>query len=351
MTGDAARRFSAAGTIGAKKPAPRSVAFFFASAILGMLFTMTGSADSFPRGAVFTHMCDASAAAVIDHEHFIVADDEENILRVYSRHGGAPIHQVNLAKFLKGGGRDADEEADLEGAAQIGNRTYWIGSHGRNKKGEASPGRQRFFATQTESTGGRLTVYPVGRPYSHLLEDLLRDERLAPYRLGKAAALAPKEAGALNIEGLAATPDGHLLIGFRNPVRNGKALIVPLRNPGGLIEGERAQFGSPFELDLEGLGVRSFGWDGGRYLIIAGHYGAGGRSRLYAWKGGSDQPELVPRVSFRGLNPEGIMFSDATGKSEYFVLSDDGAREIEGTDCKSLKDPAQKRFRGTLVTF
>jgi len=296
-------------------------------------------------------MCDASAAAVIDREYFIVADDEENILRVYSRHGGAPIHQVNLAKFLSSGGRQATEEADLEGAAQIGKRTYWIGSHGRNKKGEVSPGRQRFFATETESTDGRPSVYPVGRPYSHLLEDLQRDERLAPYRLGKAAELAPKEAGALNIEGLAASPDGHLLIGFRNPVRNGKALLVPLRNPGGLIQGERAQFGSPLELDLGGLGIRSIGWDGDRYLIIAGHYGAGGRTRLYAWKGGNDQPELMPRVSFRGLNPEGIMFTDAGGKSEYFVLSDDGTREIDGADCKSLKDPATKRFRGTVVSF
>jgi hypothetical protein len=33
--------------------------------------------------------------------------------------------------------------------------------------------------------------------------------------------------GGLNIEGLAATPDGQLLIGFRNPLSEGKALLLP----------------------------------------------------------------------------------------------------------------------------
>ncbi len=313
------------------------------------LLTNGGLAASFPADAVFTRMCDASAAAAIDREHFIVADDEENILRVYSRHGGAPIHQLDLSKFLSGG--KESEEADLEAAAQIGTRTYWIGSHGRNKNGEPAPGRQRFFATETVLDEGKLSLHPIGRPYLHLLEDLLRDERLAPYRLRKAAGRAPKEPGALNIEGLAATPSGELLIGFRNPVPDGKALLVPLRNPAGLIEGERAVFGDPREIDLGGLGIRSMGWEGGRYLVIAGNSGEGGRSRLYQWSGRADRPELLPRISFRGLNPEGVMFTDEDGKSEYFVLSDDGTREIAGRSCKDLSNPDEKRFRGTVVKF
>ena len=318
---------------------------------LSGVLVATACAAEFPKDAVFTQMCDASAAAAIDREHFMVADDEENILRVYSRHGGAPIHQLDLSKFLNADGKQTSKEADLEAAAQIGTRTYWIGSHGRNKKGEPSPGRQRFFATETDRDEKSLSVHPVGRPYLHLLEDLLREERLARYRLREAAERAPKEPGGLNIEGLAAAPSGELLIGFRNPIRDGKALLVPLRNPGGLIKGERAVFGDPRELDLGGLGIRSIGWEGSRYLIIAGASGAGGRSRLYEWKGGADQPKLVPRVSFGALNPEGIMFTDESGKSEYFVLSDDGGREIDAQNCKDLKDPQAKRFRGAVVKF
>ena len=299
---------------------------------------------SFPEDAIFTGMCDASAAAAVDHEHFIVGSDEDSILRVYSRVGGGPVDEFNLSEFL-----GVQKETDLEGATQLGTRIFWISSHGRTAKGDAAPERQRLFATELMLAEGKIELHPIGRPYTRLLEDLLREKRLTPYRLAEAALLAPKEKGALNIEGLTATPDGHLLIGFRNPIRDGKALVVPLLNPDAVIEGQRASFGEPIDLDLGGLGVRSIGWHAGRYLIIAGSFGEGGRSRLYDWKGGTDQPRLVKGVSFRGFNPEGIMFSGAGAKAEYFVLSDDGTREIDGHRCKDLTDPKQKRFRGSVV--
>jgi hypothetical protein len=95
-------------------------------------------------------------------------------------------------------------------------------------------------------------VKAVGAPYKHLLEDLLAAPQLKDYKLEEAAKLSPEAEGGLNIEGLAATPAGGLLIGFRNPIRRGKALIVPLNNPAGVVEGARADLGDPIELDLEG---------------------------------------------------------------------------------------------------
>jgi hypothetical protein len=47
---------------------------------------------------------------------------------------------------------------------------------------------------------------------------MFQDEQLKDYELEKAEKLAPKEEGGLNIEGLTATPNGELLIGFRNPI-------------------------------------------------------------------------------------------------------------------------------------
>ena len=38
-------------------------------------------------------------------------------------------------------------ESDLEGAANLADRIYWITSHGRNREGEARESRHRFFAT------------------------------------------------------------------------------------------------------------------------------------------------------------------------------------------------------------
>jgi hypothetical protein len=39
------------------------------------------------------------------------------------------------------------------------------------------------------------------------------------------------------------------------------------------------------------------------------------------------------------------------GESEYLILSDDRSRTVGGQDCKDLKDPSLKSFRGRVVKF
>jgi hypothetical protein len=303
------------------------------------------------KPTVFVGMCDASAAAALDENRFVVADDEDNVLRVYSRAGGAALFSFDVSEFLGNQGKKKPKEADLEAAARIGAHTFWITSHGRNSKGKEQPERQRLFATKVRVSGDKVELTPTGKPYLGLLDDLLADKRLARYRLAEAAKLAPKEPGALNIEGLAATPDGHLLIGFRNPVPEGRALIVPLLNPLEVCEGQPAKLGAAMELDLQGLGIRCIDYCAGRYVIIAGATGAnGGPSRLFEWDGKA-APRRIDGVALTGLNPEGIAFHQSDGADEYFILSDDGGEKVEGMDCKDLKDPALKRFRGRVLKF
>ena len=105
--------------------------------------------------------------------------------------------------------------------------------------------------------GNNVTVIPIGRPYTKLVEDMAQAPALQKYDLESASTKAPEDKGGLNIEGLAATPQGTLMIGFRNPIPDGKAFIVPLNNPQKIVEGERAKLGTPIELSLNGLGVRS----------------------------------------------------------------------------------------------
>jgi len=305
---------------------------------------MPGTAD---EATTFTGCCDASAAVAVDDQHFVVADDEDNILRVYRREGGGPVIQIDLGSFLG----SKKEEADLEGGAMVGDMIYWIGSHGRNAKGKDSPLRQRIVATRVGHARGGLQIEPVSKPYTMLLNDLLADERFEKLGFEQAITKAPKDEGALNIEGLTSTPDGHLLIGFRNPVPKGKAIIVPLLNPRKLFEGERARFGDPVILDLGGLGIRSLGYHEDRCLIIAGHYAQGGNARVYEWKPGEPAAPLLEKVKLTGLNPEGMSFTGAGGKQEFLVVSDDGTRSVDGEECKRLKDPAQKRFRGIVLNL
>jgi Protein of unknown function (DUF3616) len=197
-----------------------------------------------------------------------------------------------------------------------------------------------------------VTVVPVGKPYIDLIDDLSKSPELKMYALDAAAKVAPKEKNALNIEGLAATPQGTLLIGFRNPIPDGKALIVPLNNPVDVIQGNaRAQLGRPILLSLGRLGIRDIEYSElhHQYFIIAGPYGEEGELKLYRWNGFStDVPTVIDNVKFAGLQPEAlVIYQDKKDKIQ--VLSDDGTRSLTGIECKDAP-VTQQKFRSLWVS-
>jgi len=298
---------------------------------------------------LYSGMCDGSAAVALTDKLFAVASDEGSIIRVYDRdRDGAPLQSINLSAFL-----DLDvrkPESDLEGAARVGDRAYWITSHARNKNGRERRSRDRFFAVQIITNAQRVDLKMLGTPYEHLLDDLSRDPKLKPFNLAAASRLEPKARGALNIEGLSATPDGQLLIGFRNPIPRGRALLVPMLNPEAVIHGQAAKFGEPILLDLGGLGIRDMAFWDGQYAIIAGSYDGKGQSRLYKWMGGTSTPRLIKHTHLKGLNPEAIIFYPDKGKDEFQLLSDDGKKLVNGTPCKELADPSRQRFRSVWIS-
>lgn len=211
--------------------------------------------------------------------------------------------------------------------------------------------RLRFFVTRVVGDGEAAKVEPPATaPYAGLLQALVADPRFEPLARADAAGLPPKAAGGLNIEGLAATPEGGLLIGFRNPLPAGKAMLVPLLNPAAVVDGTaQPQFGDTILLDLGQRGVRSIEWIRGRYVIAAGPFGAEGGGEpgsdfaLFTWSGRAGETAMrVPRVVLGDLKPEALF--EMPGTSRVHVLSDDGAA------CKQGKVSAKKRrFRGIVV--
>ena len=313
----------------------------------------TTSADERYRG-----MCDASAAVGLGQGHFVVADDEGDVLRIYRRGSALPVGTVDLVDFLhnrKPNGKNA--EADIEGAAAIGRRIYWISSHAlKGQGGEIDPHRRRLFATDIVVGGPSPTVEAVGTPYESLLDDLLADRRFK--LLAKAAQRKPEDEGALNIEGLAAAPDGGLLIGFRNPLPKGRALVVPLRNPAAVIDsGAKPVFGALIRLDLGGRGIRSLERVGNELLIAAGPFGSAASSpvrpafALFRWSGEATQaPKFVRSLDAGSFRPEAL-FLDADAH-ELVLLSDDGDELVGGVDCKAKSVPLDsKGFRASALTW
>jgi len=325
--------------------------------------------------ALVTHngLCNASAGLRFGEGMFVVADDEDaapTLLHLYKAGpGGQELAVGRIPVEAVAQVADGSLEMDLEGAARLGPLIYWIGSHsageghGPGAPGDPRPNRQRLFATRLglesgdQGKGVAVTVEPVGRPYQTLLADLAADPRYGPLELEQAAKRPGKAKDGLNIEGLAATPNGTLLIGFRNPLPQGKALVAPLTNPGGVLAGEAARFGDPVLLELGGLGIRSLEMVNGSLLIVAGPSGPGNPkdgpalpSALYRWNGQFDSaPERLrlfgPELAKPLFNPEALFVEG----DSLVLLSDDGKLAIDGQRCQDLPK-AQQRFRELRIT-
>jgi hypothetical protein len=286
-----------------------------------------------------------SGAVALDSHKFIVADDEDNLLRIYDRGITAqPLQIIALKEVFKNDITDGEGmEIDLEGATLLNDTFFWIGSHSTDRKGNFCPARHRLLSMQIKpDSDGQFTASRTGSIYSRLIADLEHDKRFDKYHLSKAKTLPPDTMGGLSIEGLATTPENGLLIGFRNPLNGGKekngrlkkgqALLVPLLNPFEVISGQAASFGDPIELNLGGYGIRDIVLrKKHKYLIVAGPYHNNQvtgvhryeKTKLYSWSGKSGKLKELKKIDLKDLNIESAFFYP-DDNNHVQLLSDDG---------------------------
>jgi hypothetical protein len=285
--------------------------------LINTTFSLAESSEIRPSLLVFHGASDASAAVALDEDLFVVADDENNALRIYHHNNpDAPVAEFDMSPFLI---IDSDSpEADIEGATALDHRIYWITSHGRNKDGKIRPSRYRFFATEIKTKNQNFIIEPVGSPCQNLIPSLLKYSARHQLDLESAVRwnenltkqqrqqLAPKNQG-LNIESLCITPDGKTIyIGFRNPRptkpsnRSPQALIVPLTNAQEVIEKSAPPvFSDPILWNLKGMGVRGMEYSSHHktFFIIAGSHDESPSFTLYRWSGeNSSPPEIVQSI-------------------------------------------------------
>ena len=305
----------------------RAFIFWF----LAINFGFASAAGGNP-GAQYEYkgLCEASGAAALDDSHFAVASDETNVILIYKRGSADPVGRLDVEPFT------TFDKSDLEGTARIGSRIYWISSHSFNKSGDDRAKRKVLFATDIISGSGAPTLREVGIPFTGLRDALTN------------AAGVP--AAKLNIEGLAATENGGLLIGLRGPLVNNEAVVVPFENPAEVISGSAApRFGQAIQLKLDGLGIRSIdrvGTGNRRYLVSAGPEKDGeGSFRLYWWSGRADdlKPNEIKDLDIASIKPEALIsFENPAG---IYALSDDD--DI----CSDEGPVAQRRFRVKELTI
>ena len=345
-------------------------------------YAASGASGNPVKTKFFTQVSDASTAQAVDDNYMLVADDENQVLRLYNRtNSGLPVTGFDYTSSLgltdlSGG---VPREVDIESSVKVGNRIYWLGSHGNSSEGKNRPNRSRLFATDITGTGAGTTLNYVGR-YDGLKTDLLAWDVSNGNVLGLTASAATGKApedpalDGFNIEGLTIAPDGTTgYIAFRGPIQpvasRNRALIIPWTNMTSLVNGNPstgpATFGTAIQLDLGGRGIREIKKNtSGEYLIVAGPSdGATGVApkdfRLYTWTGVSTDAPVLRSANLTALNANGsfesIVDLPATliGTSQIQLLVDNGDAVFYG-DATIAKDLAQnnfKKFRSETVTL
>lgn len=231
---------------------------------------------------------------------------------------------------------------DLEGLAlDSAGFVYAITSHSRDDAGDEAKSREKLVRFRIE---GHRVVGPkvVGGLKRALTEQY-------PVLATAARLRKVKANGGLNIEALEVSPDQQrLLIGFRSPLREGRALIARVENLTAMFEADEAPRVAAVldELDLGGQGIRALSYlpSLGSYLVVGGPASAEAvRFDLWLWSGQPGAP--ARRVTVPGLRSveraEGVCPAVIGGQACVVVVSDDGSRKDARFARYLVLDPAQ----------
>ncbi|MBI4809377.1 MAG: DUF3616 domain-containing protein [Nitrosomonadales bacterium] len=271
-----------------------------------------------------------------DGRFLVVEDEKKHPLSLVTISPDGSVSSKPLGPGLLQMDDDFWKLDDLEGLAldRSGN-IYALTSHSRNSAGEEKKSRDKLVRFRVD---GERVVEPV------VVRGVKPALIAAHPVLARAAEIRDvKNDGGLNIEALEISPDQHrLLVGFRSPLLEGRAIIAAVENPVAVFDaGEPPRISAALQtLDLGGNGIRGMCWipalDG--YLLISGpvareqvHF------QLWFWSGKS--VERPRRVSVPGLpgfeHAEGVTPAVIDGRQLIMIVSDDGSRE-EGRSARYL---------------
>jgi hypothetical protein len=292
-----------------------------------------------------TGIHEPSAIQQLEDGRFLIVEDEKQYpfsLVTLGADGSAGSKPLSMDALAEGDGFAKLD--DLEGIAlDRAGFIYAITSHSRDDDGDEKKSRDKLVRFRIE--GDRAVAPKVVKGIKPALTS-------AHPVLAAAAALRDVKADAgLNIEALEMSPDQQrLLIGFRSPLLDARAIIASIDNPSAIFESDEPPRVAPTltTLDLGGDGIRGMshipaldGW-----LLISGPVSRQQvQFRLWFWSGQADRPARP--VTVPGLpgfeHAEGVSPALIDGRQQVIFVSDDGNRK-QGLDAHYLLlDPAQLR--------
>jgi hypothetical protein len=296
--------------------ASRSGRLAWLAGILVMTWVGLGARGLEPR-AIAGGRFEASGVAHVPGTSGVLFVDDSRAREVFWMEIGSDGAQKGMVESVPLAGTDI---TDLEGITSDGRNFFVVGSQSK-ATGFDGDGLARFsFDPATRRVDGVERIQGLKAWLAEQLPELQGTARKAGDR-------------ALNIEGIAWDPRGkRLLLGLREPVIDGQALVIPLTfrdrsapfTAGNLV----VDGGKAIRLPLNGAGIRSLEYDerARTFRIIAG----AGLSkqdrdfRILGWDGDSTAASGLREVArFSGaLKPEGITSGMLNGQPAGLVVFD-----------------------------
>ena len=277
-----------------------------------------------------------------DGRFLVVEDEQEHPFSLVAIGPNQRIDSTPLTQGLLDFNDNFWKLDDLEGIAlDRAGYLYAITSHSRASGGDDKKSRNKLVRFRID--GNRVTKPSVVKGLKPALS------AMHPVLAAAAEIRDVKTSGGLSIEGLEISPDQQrLLIGFRSPLLDRKAIVAYVENPAAMFDANEPPRVSTTltTLDLGGNGIRGLSYipalNG--YLVIAGPVSRElAQFQLWFWSGQAAAP--ARRVTVPGLegfeHAEGVSPALIEGRQRIIIVSDDGSRK-EGRPARFLLlDPEQ----------
>jgi hypothetical protein len=211
-------------------------------------------------------------------------------------------------------------------------RVYFITSHSRTRKGKIRDSRRLLVRARVEGRERHRLVVEAAVPWvDRVLQTAGKRnksaEKATPLPSWMAFLAAAEKSGEIDIEAMTCKGDT-LLIGFKAPLREGKAVVLSISGLNELM-GEKAPLASSIGLWAEWAlpeagggfpqGFSDMQMQGNDLFMLTRSRGEGGE--LWQWTPGASQPERI-RV-FSDAAPEGLAFS----KGKLILAFDRGSEK------------------------
>ncbi len=293
-----------------------------------------------------TGIYEPSAIQQLADGRFLVLEDEKQ--HPFSLVTISPAGSVSSTPLSPGSQAAGDalwKLDDLEAVAlDRSGYIYAMTSHSRDGDGDEKKSRDKLVRFRIE--GDRVVTPMLIRGLKSALMET------HPVLAHAAEIRDVKNGGGLNIEALEISPDQQrLLIGFRGPLLDNRAIIACIENLSAIFEADEPPQVSPTltTLDLRGDGIRGMSYlpslDG--YLVISGPVVREQvQFQLWFWNGRRGAP--ARRVTVPGLHgfehAEGVSPAVIDGRQRIIIVSDDGNRKAGRFAHFLLLDPGQLKI-------